>query len=223
LDFLSSVDNPAAEQLRARATVHVVPMLNPDGVVLGNYRCSAFGEDLNRCWQFPDPARHSSIAAIQDMLVAISTNPETDLQLYIDLHAHSTLPGAFIYGNLPRAADACGEWDHWRFPRLLASFASDFSLERTCFNNDSVKAGTSRRTVADLLGMRTHCYTLEVSFGCYDASVRDTAAPATSEGERVYVPYTDASYIQLGHNLGRALSAFFCMPQDQGLVNNDLG
>ena len=26
----------------------VVPMLNPDGVILGNYRCSLSGRDLNR-------------------------------------------------------------------------------------------------------------------------------------------------------------------------------
>lgn len=26
----------------------VVPMLNPDGVVIGNYRCSLSGRDLNR-------------------------------------------------------------------------------------------------------------------------------------------------------------------------------
>ena len=27
---------------------YIVPMLNPDGVVAGNYRTSLFGKDLNR-------------------------------------------------------------------------------------------------------------------------------------------------------------------------------
>ncbi len=31
-------------------------MLNPDGVVIGNYRCSLSGRDLNRQWR--DPLRH---------------------------------------------------------------------------------------------------------------------------------------------------------------------
>lgn len=28
--------------------LQVVPMLNPDGVIVGNYRCSLAGRDLNR-------------------------------------------------------------------------------------------------------------------------------------------------------------------------------
>lgn len=31
----------------------IVPMLNPDGVINGNYRCSLAGVDLNRRWQYP--------------------------------------------------------------------------------------------------------------------------------------------------------------------------
>jgi murein tripeptide amidase MpaA len=29
-------------------------MLNPDGVIHGNYRCSIKGIDLNRSWKKPD-------------------------------------------------------------------------------------------------------------------------------------------------------------------------
>ncbi len=31
-------------------------MLNPDGVIVGNYRCSLAGQDLNRQWR--DPQKH---------------------------------------------------------------------------------------------------------------------------------------------------------------------
>lgn len=33
------------------ALLEVVPMLNPDGVIVGNYRCSLAGRDLNRNYQ----------------------------------------------------------------------------------------------------------------------------------------------------------------------------
>jgi len=33
----------------------IVPMVNPDGVILGNSRVSASGKDLNREYINPDP------------------------------------------------------------------------------------------------------------------------------------------------------------------------
>lgn len=47
IDFLTSSD-PVACTLRASFIFKVVPMLNPDGVINGNYRCSLAGVDLNR-------------------------------------------------------------------------------------------------------------------------------------------------------------------------------
>lgn len=40
--------------LRKNHIFHIVPMVNPDGVILGNSRCSAIGRDLNRDWSAPD-------------------------------------------------------------------------------------------------------------------------------------------------------------------------
>jgi murein tripeptide amidase MpaA len=52
LFFLAS-DNKEAKLLRDNFIFKVIPMLNPDGVVNGNYRCSLAGCDLNRRWQKP--------------------------------------------------------------------------------------------------------------------------------------------------------------------------
>ena len=41
-------DEPAARTLRDRYVFKIVPMLNPDGVIVGNYRCSLSAHDLNR-------------------------------------------------------------------------------------------------------------------------------------------------------------------------------
>ena len=37
----------------------VVPMLNPDGVIYGNNRCSLSGVDLNRQWKRPSKVRQT--------------------------------------------------------------------------------------------------------------------------------------------------------------------
>lgn len=47
LDFLQS-DSRQARALRDKFVFKIVPMLNPDGVIVGNYRCSLAGGDLNR-------------------------------------------------------------------------------------------------------------------------------------------------------------------------------
>jgi murein tripeptide amidase MpaA len=39
-----------AAELRKHFVIRIVPMLNPDGVIYGNYRCSLLGCDLNRKW-----------------------------------------------------------------------------------------------------------------------------------------------------------------------------
>jgi len=41
-------DDPAAIALREKFIFYLVPMLNPDGVVAGNFRTSFSGKDLNR-------------------------------------------------------------------------------------------------------------------------------------------------------------------------------
>lgn len=50
--FLLSND-AVAQSLRDNFVFKVFPMVNPDGVVHGNYRCSLIGRDLNRRWKNP--------------------------------------------------------------------------------------------------------------------------------------------------------------------------
>ncbi|CAH0721592.1 unnamed protein product, partial [Brenthis ino] len=47
MDFLTGDSNQARE-LREKFIFKLVPMLNPDGVIVGNNRCSLTGKDLNR-------------------------------------------------------------------------------------------------------------------------------------------------------------------------------
>jgi len=54
-------DSPLAKELRKHFIFKVVPMLNPDGVIHGNYRCSLLGCDLNRKWQSPNKFLHPTI------------------------------------------------------------------------------------------------------------------------------------------------------------------
>lgn len=53
IEFLTDEKDPEAIALRDNIIFKIVPMLNPDGVINGNYRCSLAGCDLNRRWNKP--------------------------------------------------------------------------------------------------------------------------------------------------------------------------
>ena len=70
---------------------------------------------------------------------------KSDVDFYIDVHAHSTLMNGFMYGNI---YEDMGRFERQAvFPKLLCANADDFSLGNTTFNRDTVKAGTGRRWV----------------------------------------------------------------------------
>lgn len=50
-----------SQPLRENFVVRIVPMLNPDGVVYGNYRCSLLGCDLNRKWNCANRLLHPTV------------------------------------------------------------------------------------------------------------------------------------------------------------------
>ena len=47
INFLCG-NSPHANQLRSRMNFFIIPMINPDGVIMGNSRSCASGKDLNR-------------------------------------------------------------------------------------------------------------------------------------------------------------------------------
>jgi len=42
-------------------------MLNPDGVVAGNFRCSMSGKDLNRCFKSKDKEIYPTVFALKEL------------------------------------------------------------------------------------------------------------------------------------------------------------
>lgn len=93
--YLTSND-PGAIKLRDAYVFKIVPMLNPDGVIHGNYRCSLAGVDLNRQYNRPDQALHPTIYTLKSLIA--STCEHRGVSLYLDLHGHSQLKNVFLYG-----------------------------------------------------------------------------------------------------------------------------
>ena len=84
--FLTS-NAPEAVALRDRFVFKIIPMINPDGVINGNYRCSLAGCDLNRRWKVPSKELHPTVWHIKRFAKQFSQ--ERPLALFCDLHGHS--------------------------------------------------------------------------------------------------------------------------------------
>jgi hypothetical protein len=99
IDYLTS-DNEQAIELRSKYIFKIIPMLNPDGVINGNYRTSLAGVDLNRYWCKPDKFKHPTIYHVKEMISKINKRSRK-IGLILDLHGHSKKQGIFLYSCIP--------------------------------------------------------------------------------------------------------------------------
>ncbi len=76
---------------------YLFPILNPDGVARGNYRVDYYGINLNRCYIKPNPKTESSIYAVKKVIMHF--HEQKKYFGFLDLHAHATRKGTFIYAN----------------------------------------------------------------------------------------------------------------------------
>jgi cytosolic carboxypeptidase protein 2/3 len=118
--------------------VWVVPMLNPDGVVIGNYRCSMGGRDLNRKFNEPGP-RAPEVRAIRELMQRLKGR----VRVYLDLHGHSSKKNVFCYG--PDYGISHGEYAGCRLlPKMLDKRCRPFRYWSSIFRVSPEKTTTAR-------------------------------------------------------------------------------
>lgn len=104
-------DSHQAKQIRKRVVFKIIPMINVDGVIIGNYRTSMSGNDLNRRYVKPDFRIHPEVCAIKQLCNDLiygpeeeakkSDEPETlgeEIMAFVDMHGHSRKKNVFVYG-----------------------------------------------------------------------------------------------------------------------------
>ncbi len=116
IKFLLS-DNKDAEALRNNFVFKIVPMLNIDGVIHGNYWTSLSGADLNWWWKHNNPDLYPTIYHSKQFCKKFYL--EWDIVLHVDLHGHSWKRDCFMYGNTPEAS---------LFPFILSKLYSSFNF-----------------------------------------------------------------------------------------------
>lgn len=162
LDWLTS---PAAAPLLAKATVHVVPNMNPDGTRRGHLRTNAAGVNLNREWHAPTAERSPEVLCVRDAMDA------TGVAFAIDVHGDEAIPANFIAGfeGIPDWTEAHGA-KFYDFGRRLAAHTPDFQTEKGYEKSSAGNANLSMSTNQLAQRFGAVSVTLEMPFKDHDPS-----------------------------------------------------
>ncbi|KAJ0179424.1 hypothetical protein K1T71_005136 [Dendrolimus kikuchii] len=192
MDYLTGDSNQARE-LREKFIFKLVPMLNPDGVIVGNNRCSLTGKDLNR--QYRTVIRETYPPVWHTKVMIRRLQEECGVAMYVDLHAHSRKHNVFIYGCESRK-NSDKRLQEQVFPLMLHKNAADkFSFENCKFRIQRSKEGTGR-IVIWMLGV-ANSYTMEASFG------------GSELGGRMSTHFSVQDYESLGRTFCETLLDFY--------------
>ncbi|XP_009993764.1 PREDICTED: cytosolic carboxypeptidase 1 [Chaetura pelagica] len=175
LEYLMS-NNPSAQCLRESYIFKIIPMLNPDGVINGNHRCSLSGEDLNRQWQNPNPDLHPTIYHAKGLLQYLAAIKRLPL-VYCDYHGHSRKKNVFMYGCSIKetmwhtnvnavSCDLVEDPGYRTLPKILSQTAPAFCMGSCSFVVEKSKESTARVVVWREIGVQ-RSYTMESTLcGC---------------------------------------------------------
>jgi hypothetical protein len=162
VDFLLG-NSKRARMLREKFVFKVVPMLNPDGVRYGNYRCSLLGVDLNRRWDIPIKDLHPTIFHCKKFLEVF--NERHPVTLFCDFHGHTKKRNVFMYGCSEQSSDLSSKRKNMCIKLLPVLLQSNqfFSFKDCIFKVHPSKESTARSVVFKELEI-SNSYTLESSF-----------------------------------------------------------
>ena len=110
-----------ARSVRARATLWIVPNMNPDGSWRGHLRNNAAGANLNREWVSPSMERSPEVWLVRRRM------QETGVDFFLDVHGDEALPYNFISGaeGVPSWSDAATARQQ-RYLDALVAASPDF-------------------------------------------------------------------------------------------------
>ena len=93
LTNLLLTNDPLSHAFRQEYECWIVPMINPDGVVCGNYRCTLQGRDMNRLF-LSDEDTGSRVYEVE-LLRTLQKSVADRCKLFLDVHADGSRLNAY--------------------------------------------------------------------------------------------------------------------------------
>ena len=160
---LAWLTSEAATRLLAKATVHVVPNMNPDGTRRGHLRTNAAGVNLNREWHTPTADRSPEVLCVRDAMDA------SGVDFAMDVHGDEAIAANFFAGfeGIPSLTERQGAL-FTDYARRLAAHTPDFQTDKGYPKSKPGTANLSMSTnqVAERFG--AVAVTLEMPFKDHD-------------------------------------------------------
>lgn len=124
LDRLTDPADPVARVLREKATLRIVPNMNPDGSFRGHLRTNAIGVNLNREWHAP------SLGSSPEVYLVLERMKETGVDFCLDVHGDEAISNVFLAGfeGIPsHSEENQARFD--KFSEVLKRISPDFQTE----------------------------------------------------------------------------------------------
>jgi cytosolic carboxypeptidase protein 2/3 len=160
-------------------------MVNVDGVVLGNFRTSIVGRDINRYFHRPD--QYTEIEVVR--AIAEKCKP----LIFLDFHGHSAKKNAFMYG--PNYS-----LDHKHYltcrllPKIISKLTDKFRYYSCSFKISQCKINTSRSIMMKTVNV-TFPFTIEGSSHGYGPRLEEKT-------------FNAESFREVGSKIAESLSTF---------------
>lgn len=160
IKFLMSKDRVASE-LRKKLIFKIVPMLNADGVTIGNSRCSMIGKDMNRMFGSPNKQLAPEPTAMRQLVKDLLKIQSHKVLSYLDVHAHSQKKSIFMYG--PYFPLHSSKYLKIRaIPKLVSERTEMFRFFSCKFKFEKYKENCARLAIWRDYNI-THTFTIETS------------------------------------------------------------
>ncbi len=219
VEWLGSGD-PYAEVLLDHTIIDIVPMANPDGVFLGNYRTNANSSNLENEWAAPYNTSQPEVAALRTAIEGFMGTPQAPgsnpIEVVLNLHSSHNVTYPFHFQHTANA-----NWNPTSNNSGVLPIVNQIEAlwiaalrQRSPFAN----LGSTQSSSA---GAPSRPFVESMMHDRWSALPTWTGAPALQQPvmaitlEGTYGPgpaggwNTEADYRQLGAEVGRALVDYF--------------
>ncbi len=156
--FVDRLLSAAGAPLLAKARIHVVPQMNPDGVARAQHRTNGAGLDQNRQWAAP-AEKCPEVASVRAAML------ETGVDFFLDVHGDETIPYVFMQGTsaIPRRTTRIGRLES-QFGKAMLEASTDFQTEHAYPREKGRRANLSLAANWVANTFRAMAFTLEMPF-----------------------------------------------------------